>query len=211
MGRVSGAFAGLAYVTMLALSLVALVFPATAQTALLAERARSSTVYIFFDITDPKSGAKSTVQGTGFIISPSGYVLTASHLFRDWKAQIDIDRAKNPIRATLNDKVGFTTGAALILSLITLGDPDAEDIALLKLPFTSSAYPAAPICFQHEAKLGEELVAFGFPLNQNFQPVPGMLGTQNGPGGRWTAASAFTYGMSGGPVYDRETDSSSAS
>jgi hypothetical protein len=44
-------------------------------------------------------------------------------------------------------------------------------------------------------------MAFGFPHNQNFQPVPGVLGTQNAEGGRWAAASAFAEGMSGGPVY----------
>ena len=68
------------------------------------------------------------------------------------------------------------------------------------------AYRAAPICFSKAAALrpGDSLMAFGFPRNQNFQPVPVTLGTQNAPGGRWAASSAFTYGMSGGPVYSSD-------
>lgn len=47
-------------------------------------KARESIVYIFFDVTDPETGANTRVQGTGVIVSPEGHVLTASHLFRHW-------------------------------------------------------------------------------------------------------------------------------
>ena len=74
----------------------------------------------------------------------------------------------------------------------------------MKLPDREQRYPTAKICFQESssAKTGDHFFAYGFPHDQNFQPVDGTLGTANAPGGRWAAASAFTYGMSGGPVYN---------
>jgi tetratricopeptide (TPR) repeat protein len=175
--------------------------------------AQKSIVYIYFDVVDPNTGAKSTIQGTGFVVSKKGYVLTASHLFRAWRKQSDVDRKNNPIQGTLRDKPGFVPETKpgfvpetpLNLQVINAGDPDAEDVALLKLPDpTTQPYPTAAICFSKAAAIqqGDNLLAFGFPLN--FQSVPVTLGTQNAPGGRWAAASAFTEGMSGGPIYTPE-------
>ena len=179
----------------------------SAKAETLTDTAQKSIVYIFFDIVDPNTGAKSAIQGTGFVVSPQGHVLTASHLFRAWKAQRPVDKANNPIKATLRDKVGYVPESPLILNRINIGDPEQEDVALLKLPASSQAYPAAPICLRQAAaaKAGDPLMAFGFPQNQNFQPVTGVLGLQNAEGGRWAAASAFAEGMSGGPVYIGET------
>lgn len=178
--------------------------PLLAQTPNSADQARKSIVYIFYDAIDPNTGAKSTIQGTGFIVSPRGYVLTASHLFREWNKEPDVDHADNPIHATLRDKLDYVPEHPLRLEPINIGDPDREDVALLKLPDPiAKDYDTAPICFHNldAAKLGDHLTAYGFPHNQSFQPVSGDLGPQNAPGGRFSAASAFTAGMSGGPVY----------
>jgi hypothetical protein len=107
---------------------------AIAQTANLSERARESIVYIFFEIVDSQTGAKARVLGTGFIVSPSGYVLTASHLFRSWREQTDASKAANQIKGTRYDKPSYIKESPLILEPISLGDGDAEDVALLKLP-----------------------------------------------------------------------------
>jgi hypothetical protein len=78
---------------------------ALAQGSNLAERARESIVYIFFDIVDPQTGARARVQGTGFVVSPSGYVLTAAHLFKAWRQQTDASKAAHPINDDQRDKV----------------------------------------------------------------------------------------------------------
>ena len=194
------------FTALLVIAFLWVTYPSPAQTTISAELAQQSIAYIFFDVVDPNTGAKSTIQGTGFVVSPKGYILTASHLFRAWKAQRPVDKANNPIKATLRDKVGYVPESPLILNRINIGDPEQEDVALLKLP-ASKAYPAAPICLRQAAaaKAGDPLMAFGFPQNQNFQPVTGVLGLQNAEGGRWAAASAFAEGMSGGPVYIGET------
>jgi hypothetical protein len=170
------------------------------------EDARKSTVYIFVDAIDPVTGAKTAAQGTGFVISRLGYVLTASHLLRDWVKQRELDKAQNPIKASIGAKPGYIYSSPLDVQVVNPGNSAAEDVALLKLPPLDSAqgYRPAPICFasRQEPKFGEEISALGFPSNQNVQLVKGYLGTETAPGGRWAAASAFERGMSGGPVYD---------
>ena len=165
--------------------------------------ARQSIVYIWFDVTNPTTGAKLTVQGTGIIVSKSGYVLTASHLFRDWGKQTDPDRKQNLIRGSLRDKPGLVFESPLILQVINPGNADYEDVALLKLPDAVPSFSVAPVCLQEAsaAKVGDNFVGYGFPLDQPFQPVQGTLGTSNALRGGWAASAPFTYGMSGGPVY----------
>jgi S1-C subfamily serine protease len=172
------------------------------------DQVRQSTAYIYFDVTDPATGAKATVQGTGFVVSRLGYVLTAAHLLRDWSRQTQAEKDDNPIRASLGDKPGYVTASPLILSVISPGNPDSPDFALLKLPdpdrHAVQGYNPAPICLTslQESAMGDAFLAFGFPLGKNIQPVPGVLGTKNADGDRWAAAGAFANGMSGGPVYD---------
>jgi hypothetical protein len=177
---------------------------AFAQEPTLTDQAQESVVYISFDVTSPTTGAKSTLQGTGFTVSRSGYVLTASHLFRDWGKQTDVDKKHNLIWGSLRDKPGYVPESPMILQIVNLGNVEYEDLALLKLPYSTRGYAPASVCIREAdaAKPGDNFVAFGFPLDQNFQPVPGTLGTTNAPGGRWAAAASFTYGMSGGPVYN---------
>jgi len=175
------------------------------QEVTLTDKARQSIMYIWFDVTDPTTGAKSAVQGTGFIVSESGYVLTASHLFRDWGNQRDVDKDQNPIRGSLRDKVGLVFESPLILQVINPGNAEYEDAALLKLPDAVQSFSVAPVCRREAsaARVGDYIVGYGFPQNQPFKPVEGTLGTRNAPRGRWDAAAPFTYGMSGGPVYNK--------
>lgn len=181
---------------------------AFAQAATDAQIVQQSIVYIYLDIVDSQTGAKSREQGTGFIISPEGHVLTAAHLFRAWRSQRQIDRENNPIHAMRGGKPGWVPGESpLVLNFVDPGNPDAEDVALLKLPSVifSPVYRAAPICFSSAAaaKMGDEIIGYGFPQDSQIQPVRGTLGTRNAEGDRWTAEAAFTLGMSGGPVYSK--------
>ncbi len=98
------------------------------------EEARKSTVYIFVDATDPVTGAKTAAQGTGFVISRLGYVLTASHLLRDWVKQRELDKAQNPIKASIGAKPGYMYSSPLDVQVVNPGNSAAEDVALLKLP-----------------------------------------------------------------------------
>jgi hypothetical protein len=172
------------------------------------DQVRQSTAYIFFDVTDPATGAKTTVHGTGFVVSRLGYILTASHLLRDWSKQTKAAKENNPIKASLGDKPGYVPASPLTLSVVNAGNPDSGDAALLKLPDPDrnavQGYAPAPLCLAstEEAAKGDSFLAFGFPRGNSIQPVPGVFKTQSVDGARWAATSAFADGMSGGPVYD---------
>ncbi len=172
------------------------------------DQVRQSTAYIFFDVTGPATGAKTRVHGTGIVISRLGYILTASHLLRDWSKQTQAERENNPIKASLGDRPGYVSASPLTLSVVNAGNPDADDAALLKLPDPDrnavQGYAPAPLCLgsAEETAMGDSFLAFGFPRGKSIQPVPGIFRTQSVDGGRWAATSAFAEGMSGGPVYD---------
>ena len=161
--------------------------------------ARHSIVYIYFEGKDPQTGKEVKSQGTGFIVSSIGHVLTASHLLRPWIEQKK-SQEPNPMKATLWDRPGFATVSPLNLEVINPGDPDSVDVALLKLPEPPQPYSPVSIC-PDEPLLGEKVSALGFPWGQGFQIVDWSLGNRNAEGGRWAAAHNFPGGMDGGPVY----------
>jgi S1-C subfamily serine protease len=169
----------------------------------LATIARESTVYIYFDVEDEGTGAVSSVVGTGFVVSAQGHVITASQLFSEWQKQSYIAKEKNPIRGTLRGKPELGGEGPFRLIPVNLGHPDAPDLALLKFPDRNGRpYPTARICFREAAlaEVGDEIMTYGFPFASHFQPVRGTLGTSTDRG-LLGVESAFTLGMSGGPVY----------
>ncbi len=171
------------------------------------DQVRQSTAYIFFDVTDPATGEKTRVHGTGFVVSRLGHVLTASHLLRDWSKQTPAEKKSNPLKASLGGKPGYVSAKPLTLSAVNAGGPDAGDAALLKLPDPDrnavQGYAPAPLCLGPggESAKGDSFLAFGFPRGKSIQPVPGIFKKQSVDGGRWAATGAFADGMSGGPVY----------
>jgi hypothetical protein len=180
--------------------------PSPAQADELGDKAQQSIVYVFYDLPGSQLVGGRHIQGTGFIISNKGFLLTASHLFEDWLKvyKTKDDQDAHPIQGTVGGKPGSVGQAVLTLTRVHLGDPQNEDVALLKLPDKPAGeeYPWAPVCLSNPSpSLNDSLVAFGFPLDQDFQPDPVRLGTMNAPGARWAAKSPFTFGMSGGPVY----------
>ncbi len=202
------------FVTVCFLSFFTFLLPITYSSSIaagsgpnLVQSARKSVVYISFDVTDPQTGAVSKVQGTGFVVSRDGLIVTASHLFRDWHKQLDIDKQKNKILGTIGGRPGEVGHSPLHLRPVNIGNPEFVDVASLLLPSTSGVqFGVAKICFKkaHDSNIGDRILGLGFPQNQGFQPVSGDLGNKNGPRGRWAGSIAFTYGMSGGPVYNTE-------
>jgi len=85
-----------------------------------------------------------TWTGTGFVISPDGYLLTCAHVVKD----------AGKIRVTL----GAKSWEAAVLAV-----DDAHDLALLQLP--TKGLTALPLANSNAIELGQEARAFGFPLS----------------------------------------------
>jgi hypothetical protein len=177
-----------------------------AQADELGKSAQQSIVYVYYDLPGSALASGRHIQGTGFVISKRGYLLTAAHLFEDWAKLSPTDQAAHPIQGALRSNPAFVHGVVFKLISVHLGDPKNEDVALFKIPEdqVGQEFPWAPICLSQQLpSVNDSLQAFGFPLDQDFQGKPVTLGKMDAQGGRWAADSPFTFGMSGGPVYWR--------
>ena len=153
-------------------------FPGTPDFTALIEEARAAAVNI------KDSG---TSLGTGFIVHPAGYILTARHV---------VDSVEN-----LN--VALSSG--LVLEARLIASDDASDLALLKVTSTEplqvlDVRTAPPV------RLGEWIVVIGNPFGLGLTASAGIvgahgvaLGTANPAGWIQTDAS-INPGNSGGPV-----------
>ena len=165
----------------------------------IAQLARPSIVHLTVEFLSPNNRSNKCAesrQGTGFVISRNGYVLTAHHLFdppKDCESFTEFaitglvggDHDVNPV--PLKQAAEFDTFA---------------DAALLRFSQSSNSHSAARICRVDDLKAGEKLIAFGFPHNTGFATLPTTFSNPGDSGARWVVSSAITHGMSGGPIYD---------
>jgi len=159
--------------------------------------ALASTVYVDASYTDANTGMLKAVTGSGVVVSESGDVLTAYHVLKDWLAQTDEQKQSHPITVRIGSKFG---DAAVVT--FNSGDRDL-DVALLKIR-KPGAYASVPVCFVTSMSPGEPLYAFGFPNNQEVQPIAGTYGSSGADDNRWIASVDLDHGMSGGPVFNTD-------
>ena len=157
----------------------------------LAERAakyKDSTVFITAEITNQDGRSVNLFYGSGVIVSNSGYILTVLHI---------VERATNEGETLTFYLSRGSRNAAPVRAVIVDTLPDA-DLMLLQAPSNFSAEPI-PIC-PTSPKVGDQLIAFGFPLDREFSAVQGQFTNSDGEDGRWLSTLPLDPGMSGGPV-----------
>jgi hypothetical protein len=154
---------------------------------------RDSIVYLKAEKTNPKNGAVAIATGTGFFVSPDGYILTDYHVVRsdpDW-----------------NVVVAGAQGSAEAQQFgVTIVDTDPrEDVALLKVKETNRQWRSVYLGDPNAVTGTVKLCSAGFPSNDQYQyefhPSEGPLGGKGGPGGRWTTQMPSNHGESGAPVF----------
>jgi putative serine protease PepD len=133
--------------------------------------------------------------GSGFVVSPDGYVITNDHV---------VEGAGNTMSVAFSD--GSTAGAKLV------GRDPESDIAVIKV--AKSGLPAVSIGNSDQLAVGDPVLAFGSPLALVNTVTYGIVSAldrtiQAGePGGttRYYAAiqtdAAVNQGNSGGPLVD---------
>jgi S1-C subfamily serine protease len=136
-------------------------------------------------------------RGTGFIITPQGYVLTADHVVaRD----ASIDEVK------ISGAVGSLFGTTSPLRIV---DKDkSSDVALLKFLDESHLYSPIRLGDPWDVSVGSPLCSVGFsaPLNADFHANVGSLSSLTGQDedhgvyNLWTTQLPSNIGESGSPV-----------
>jgi S1-C subfamily serine protease len=138
-----------------------------------------------------KNGIKDNVNGTGFIVSSRGYVITCAHIVpqpSDGETMISVKASVG--REEQNYKLTEVQRK-----------PDL-DLVLLKLPYRPSA-PWHSVQSINEPEMLADILAMGYPENENVSAVPGTITNTDAAGGRLTTNAAVNPGMSGAPVFDR--------
>jgi len=130
---------------------------------------------------------RPTGVGSGFIISPDGYIMTNAHV---------VDGA-DELMVTLTDKREFK--AKLI------GADKRTDVALVKID-TKQPLPAVQIGDSSKVKVGEWVVAIGSPFGLENTVTAGIVSAKGRDTGDYTpfiqTDVAVNPGNSGGPLID---------
>ena len=132
-----------------------------------------------------------TSVGTGFIVDPSGLIVTNNHV---------VENAEQ-IAVTLND------GATLTAKLI--GRDDKTDLALLKIA-ARRPLPAARFGDSDKARIGDWVIAIGNPFGLGSTVTAGIVSARNrdieaGPYDDFIQTDApINKGNSGGPLFDMD-------
>lgn len=125
------------------------------------------------------------IEGSGVFVSPVGHILTCAHMVSVGEAQ----------------SIVVTTSRGLKIPAILLYKDDRRDLALLKVEGT---YPYATIA--DRVQLGEEVLAIGNPLGNDFTVTHGIvshLDRDIGEGFLFMQTDAgIHHGNSGGPLFN---------
>src|SRR5258708_17011360 len=146
---------------------------------------------LFKDLLGPKGGAPRHVTslGSGFIIDPSGYIVTNNHVIED----------ADQVTVTLND--------GQLLPAKIVGRDAKTDLALLKIT-PRKPLPAAHFGDSERARIGDWVIAIGNPFGLGSTVTAGIVSARNriinaGQYDDFIQTDApINRGNSGGPLFD---------
>ena len=132
-------------------------------------------------------------QGTGFIISDQGYIITNAHVLADSQGML----------ATIIQAITYEQE---IISATFIGYNGELDLALLKIPGNHE-----PLILENSdnIQIGEKVIAIGNPLGLQFSVSQGIVSATNRPGINQQniyiqTDAALNPGNSGGPLINTE-------
>lgn len=137
------------------------------------------------------TNADLVTNGSGFIIHPSGTILTAKHVIRDAKS--------------ITVQIGSKTGAEAISVDMKSVNPYIEnDVAIVSLMKSNKQYPCIALSTDWKPNPKDDsdlnVVLVGFPSGAAFAEPDGKLNTIKDENGHWVVNGLSDNGMSGGPV-----------
>jgi hypothetical protein len=151
---------------------------------------REAIVRIHVKKTKHNTGAVEQLYGTGFIVSPSGYVLTSDHVVEQGT---DIDSLQ------VEGAIGSDAASASALEIISHNKDN--DVALLRFKNTNRQYASVILGNAGEVASQELLCSAGYPQDTEYVTTSGNLSGKGGPGGTWYTQMPSNQGESGAPVF----------
>jgi serine protease Do len=139
----------------------------------------------------PNTPRHVTSLGSGFIIDPSGFIVTNNHVIED----------SEQVTVTLND--GQTLPAKIV------GRDTKTDLALLKVN-PKKPLPATHFADSDKARIGDWVIAMGDPFGIGTTVTAGIISARNrninaGPYDDFIQTDApINRGNSGGPLFDMD-------
>ncbi|WP_265528835.1 Do family serine endopeptidase [Sphingomicrobium marinum] len=133
--------------------------------------------------------------GSGFIISPDGYIVTNNHLIQSRTGDGTVDE----VIVTLTDRTEYEARI--------VGRDESSDLALLKID--GENLPYVNWGESNNVRVGDWVIAIGNPLGLDGTVTAGIvsaiqrgLGTFSGPNRYIQTDAAINQGNSGGPMFD---------
>ena len=172
-----------------------------AQTSVDASGLFASTVYIIVDAQIVGTvNQRKQFFGSGVIVSPDGYVLTAAHILPDL-----VDPATyTDVRVA--GVVGSKFGYPIELARTEMQSKDL-DLAFLKFPniapnVSNLRLKPAEVPREIDVPANSAVTVVGFPLNLDINVFRGRITSRNGPGDTWITDAKLQDGSSGSPVFN---------
>ena len=142
---------------------------------------------------------QGSVEGSGFVISEDGYILTNYHVIED------AYEGGYPITVKFSSESGYDT---LEYSAEIVGGEQENDVAVIKID--ADGLSAATLGSSDDLRVGDTVYAVGNPLGElNYSMSDGMVSatdriitTSEGTTNMFQLTAAVNEGNSGGPVYN---------
>jgi 2-alkenal reductase len=160
------------------------------------------TVFAYFG--DPSSQATEISQGSGFVISPKGYVLTNSHVITNAGETATVKPAQHLF-------VEFADGNRAEAKIV--GWDLYDDVGLVKLVSIGQKLTPVPLGESKSVAVGEPVAAIGSPLGNENSLAVGVVSAIHRSIDAITVQkykvvdaiqtdAPITHGNSGGPLFD---------
>jgi S1-C subfamily serine protease len=167
-------------------------------------RRSPGVVTIFAYFGDPSSEATQLSQGSGFVISPKGYVLTNSHVITNAGEGAAVTAAEHLY-------VEFADGDRVEAQVV--GWDLYDDVGLLKLSSTAHKLTPVPLGDSGRVQVGQPVAAIGSPLGNENSLAVGVISAIHRSIDAITVQrykvvdaiqtdAPITHGNSGGPLFD---------
>jgi 2-alkenal reductase len=167
-------------------------------------RRSPGVVTIFAYFGDPSSQATEISQGSGFVISGKGYVLTNSHVITNAGDAVNV-------RAADHLFVEFSDGDRAEAKVV--GWDLYDDVGLIRVEPSAHALDAVPLGESASVAVGQPVAAIGSPLGNEDSLAVGVVSAIHRSIEAITAQkynivdaiqtdAPITHGNSGGPLFD---------